>query len=255
MLGDGLARQLNVAPGDGVTLLASTIGRCTECARRARHGRVLHGHSGDRQAARLHRRRHGARAGRIPARQQHRHLPACARPDRSRAARIGAPLQRPLCRQDVAGAGAFSISRCGACTTASSARSAQSSPSSFSSSPPTPWRWPSSSARARSARYARSARCPANWYESSRSRARPWAASARLLGALIALGISIVLLFAGLEMPPAPGRSTGYPLQIAISPVLYTITMIAITILSMLCSAAIASRTANKPIVEALGHV
>lgn len=76
-----------------------------------------------------------------------------------------------------------------------------------------------------------------------------------LLGALIALGISIVLLFAGVEMPPAPGRSTGYPLQIAISPVLYTITMVAITVLSMLCSAAIASRTTNKPIVEALGHV
>ena len=86
-------------------------------------------------------------------------------------------------------------------------------------------------------------------------RIAPAAPVGALLGALIALGISIVLLFAGLEMPPAPGRSTGYPLQIAISPVLYTITMVAITLLSMLCSAAIASRTANKPIVEALGHV
>jgi putative ABC transport system permease protein len=76
-----------------------------------------------------------------------------------------------------------------------------------------------------------------------------------LLGALIALGISIVLLFAGIEMPPAPGRSTGYPLQIAISPTLYALAIVTITGLSMVCAAVIASRTANKPVVEALGHV
>ena len=74
-------------------------------------------------------------------------------------------------------------------------------------------------------------------------------------GALIALGISVALLFAGIEMPPAPGRSTGYPLQIAISPVLYALAIFTITSLSMICAAAIGSRTASKPIVEALAHV
>jgi putative ABC transport system permease protein len=76
-----------------------------------------------------------------------------------------------------------------------------------------------------------------------------------LLGTLIALGFSIALLFAGIEMPPAPGRSTGYPLQIAISPTLYALAIVTITGLSMVCAAVIASRTANKPVVEALGHV
>jgi len=76
-----------------------------------------------------------------------------------------------------------------------------------------------------------------------------------LLGAGIALGVSLVLLFAGIEMPPAPGRSTGYPLQIAISPALYGIAILMITALSMLCSTVIAARTSRKPIVEALAYV
>ena len=76
-----------------------------------------------------------------------------------------------------------------------------------------------------------------------------------LLGAGVALAVSIALLVFPVEMPPPPGRSNGYPLQIAIDATLYAGTLLAMVALSMLASALVARRTVAKPVVDALAHV
>jgi len=76
-----------------------------------------------------------------------------------------------------------------------------------------------------------------------------------VLGALFALAVSVTLLLMPVEMPPPPGRSTGYPLQISIDPALYGSTLLAMLALSMVAAALVARRTVNKPIVDALAHV
>jgi putative ABC transport system permease protein len=76
-----------------------------------------------------------------------------------------------------------------------------------------------------------------------------------LVGALIALVVSVLLLVFPVEMPPPPGRSNGYPLQIVIDGVLYAGTLVAMVALSMLASAVVARRTVGRPIVDALAHV
>ncbi|MGE5468752.1 MAG: ABC transporter permease [Ignavibacteria bacterium] len=74
-------------------------------------------------------------------------------------------------------------------------------------------------------------------------------------GTLLALLIVAVLPHAGMEMPPPPGRSVGYPLLVNFSWPLY---LLVNALIVALCAAAawFASRkSAKKPIVEALGHV
>jgi putative ABC transport system permease protein len=79
--------------------------------------------------------------------------------------------------------------------------------------------------------------------------------SGALLGALVALGVSGGLLLFPVEMPPPPGRSVGYPLQIAMDPLLYAGTLAAMVLLAMLASALVARRTVQRPVVDALAHV
>jgi putative ABC transport system permease protein len=76
-----------------------------------------------------------------------------------------------------------------------------------------------------------------------------------VLGAAVALAVSIALLLFPVEMPPPPGRSNGYPLQIVMDPSLYAATLAAMVALSMLASSWVARRTVGKPIVDALAHV
>ena len=76
-----------------------------------------------------------------------------------------------------------------------------------------------------------------------------------LLGALVALAVSVGLLLVPIEMPPPPGRNTGYPLQIAIDPTLYGLTLVAIVLLSVVASTLVARRTVQRPIVDSLAHV
>jgi putative ABC transport system permease protein len=76
-----------------------------------------------------------------------------------------------------------------------------------------------------------------------------------LVGAGIALIVSIALLVFPVEMPPPPGRSNGYPLQVVMDPMLYAGTLAAMVALSMIASAWVARRTVHKPIVDALAHV
>ncbi len=76
-----------------------------------------------------------------------------------------------------------------------------------------------------------------------------------LLGAAVALAVSLFLLMVEVRMPPPPGYNVGYALNIAISPWLYGSTLIGMLLLSALASAWVARRTVLKPITEALAHV
>jgi putative ABC transport system permease protein len=76
-----------------------------------------------------------------------------------------------------------------------------------------------------------------------------------LLGALVASAVSAALLVFPLQMPPPPGRSNGYPLQVVMDGGLYAATLLAMVVLSMAASAWVARRTVRKPIVAALAHV
>ncbi|WP_029000870.1 ABC transporter permease [Azohydromonas australica] len=76
-----------------------------------------------------------------------------------------------------------------------------------------------------------------------------------LLGAVAAMTVSGLLKVFPVQMPPPPGRSVGYPLQIDLDflPVLHTVLLMAL--LATLASAWVARRTVRKPIVEALAHL
>ena len=55
-------------------------------------------------------------------------------------------------------------------------------------------------------------------------------------------------------MPPPPGRSVGYPLNITIDPALYLATVAVMVALTMLASAWVARKTVHMPVVDALAH-
>jgi len=74
------------------------------------------------------------------------------------------------------------------------------------------------------------------------------------LGAALSLGVSVALLIFPMQMPPPPGRSDGYPLNVAIDPTLYIGTLLAMLALATLASAWVARRTVHQPIVDALAH-
>jgi putative ABC transport system permease protein len=76
-----------------------------------------------------------------------------------------------------------------------------------------------------------------------------------LAGAALALAVSVALLVFPVEMPPPPGRSNGYPLQIVMDPALYAATLAAMVALAMLASGWVARRTVARPVVESLAHV
>jgi putative ABC transport system permease protein len=79
-------------------------------------------------------------------------------------------------------------------------------------------------------------------------------ASGALLGAAFAGAVSLALLLFPVQMPPPPGRSTGYPLQITLDAGLMAIAVLAIVVLCTLAAAMVARRTVRMPIVEALAH-
>lgn len=73
-------------------------------------------------------------------------------------------------------------------------------------------------------------------------------------GAIVAAALSLLLVVFPVQMPPPPGRSTGYPLSIAIDPLLYAAVIGAMVLFAMLASAWIARRTVRRPLVAALAH-
>ncbi len=78
--------------------------------------------------------------------------------------------------------------------------------------------------------------------------------SGALLGAAIAVAVALLLTVFPVQMPPPPGRSTGYPLLISLDLNMYVLTISCMIVLSMLSSALIARRTLNQPVVDALAH-
>ena len=73
-------------------------------------------------------------------------------------------------------------------------------------------------------------------------------------GAVLALGVSLMLYVVPMEMPPPPGRSVGYPLNVSIDPTLYLFTMLAMVSLTLIASLAVARKTVHMPVVDALAH-
>lgn len=75
-----------------------------------------------------------------------------------------------------------------------------------------------------------------------------------VLGAVLAISIALLLTVFPVQMPPPPGRSSGYPLLISIDTAMYVVTLVTMVVLSMLSSAFIAHKTLRQPIVDALAH-
>ena len=75
-----------------------------------------------------------------------------------------------------------------------------------------------------------------------------------LAGAVLSLGISLLLYVVPVNMPPPPGRSVGYPLNISIDPLMYVTTLAAMVLLTMLASSWVARKTVHMPVVDALAH-
>ncbi len=75
-----------------------------------------------------------------------------------------------------------------------------------------------------------------------------------VVGALLSLAVSLLLYVVPVEMPPPPGRSVGYPLNITIAPALYLATVAVMVALTMLASAWVARKTVHMPVVDALAH-
>jgi len=74
------------------------------------------------------------------------------------------------------------------------------------------------------------------------------------LGALLASGISLLLYVVPVQMPPPPGRSSGYPLVIELDPLLFAATVLGMVLLTTAASAFVARRTVHTPVVDALAH-
>ena len=75
-----------------------------------------------------------------------------------------------------------------------------------------------------------------------------------LTGAALSLGISLMLYVVPVMMPAPPGRSVGYPLNIAIDPLMYVATLVVMVLLTMLASSWVARKTVHMPVVDALAH-
>jgi putative ABC transport system permease protein len=75
------------------------------------------------------------------------------------------------------------------------------------------------------------------------------------LGVLVAVGVAGLSLVAGFEMPPPPGRSVGYPLNINIDGSLYATAVVTVVIASTVAAWLMSRQAVRKSIVEALTHV
>ncbi|MCL9776262.1 ABC transporter permease [Vibrio methylphosphonaticus] len=75
------------------------------------------------------------------------------------------------------------------------------------------------------------------------------------IGAGLALVTTLMLKVANVQMPPPPGRSEGYPLEIVFSPQVAMYSSVAILIICMFAAFMSARKGAKKPITEALAYV
>jgi putative ABC transport system permease protein len=75
-----------------------------------------------------------------------------------------------------------------------------------------------------------------------------------LVGALLAAGVSMLLYVVPVQMPPPPGSSRSYPLNVTLDPAMFAATVLAMVALAMLASAWIGRKTVHMPLVDALAH-
>ena len=76
-----------------------------------------------------------------------------------------------------------------------------------------------------------------------------------LLGGLLTAFTSIVLMVVDVQMPPPPGRTDGYPLNIYFSPELLSYSALGVMAICILAAFLSARKGVNKPITEALTYV
>jgi putative ABC transport system permease protein len=76
-----------------------------------------------------------------------------------------------------------------------------------------------------------------------------------ILGMLLAGGVALFLLLAGLQMPAPPGRTDGYPLVVSVSASMYAAGALAVALLSGAASWFVSRKAARQSVVEALAHV
>ncbi|NRF23756.1 ABC transporter permease [Vibrio coralliilyticus] len=76
-----------------------------------------------------------------------------------------------------------------------------------------------------------------------------------LLGGLLTAVTSIVLMVVDVQMPPPPGRTDGYPLNIYFSPELLGYSALGVMAICILAAFLSARKGVNKPITEALTYV
>ena len=76
-----------------------------------------------------------------------------------------------------------------------------------------------------------------------------------ILGMALAGAVTVFLIFAGIQMPPPPGRSATYPLLVNYSSWLYVATGLAVVVIAGVAAYLASAKAARKPITEALAHV
>jgi putative ABC transport system permease protein len=80
-------------------------------------------------------------------------------------------------------------------------------------------------------------------------------AAGAVMGAMVAVLLSLAIDAFHVQMPPPPGRSVGYPLHLALGPALFLRAGASVVLAAALAAWASSRKAAARPIVEALGHV
>jgi putative ABC transport system permease protein len=80
-------------------------------------------------------------------------------------------------------------------------------------------------------------------------------AAGSILGVALCALASVGFGLLGVQMPPPPGRSVGYPLHINLNAILFLWTVLLVIALSALAAWFASRKAAARPIVEALAHV
>jgi len=76
-----------------------------------------------------------------------------------------------------------------------------------------------------------------------------------VIGGLLSLLTSALLMVVDVQMPPPPGRTEGYPLNIYFSPELFSATAVGVLLICVVAAWLSASKGVKKPITEALIYV
>lgn len=75
------------------------------------------------------------------------------------------------------------------------------------------------------------------------------------IGGVISLLVSLLLMVVDVQMPPPPGRTEGYPLNIYFSPELLSMTAVGVLLICVIAAWLSAAKGVKKPITEALIYV